>query len=324
MNKISILTVLIFIAFLSCKSQEVKKGSASAHAKSYAEISVKEGGKWVGKQYEGGVFKNVTSLKLPSEHTDHSYYIRYEGPGWESNKVGYRLYLDWRNAIDIFGKLTDELVLHQVGQDGFDSYHLMTDWGSDILKVGKGLGIGAIGRFDGKEVLHFNKVQSTEATVENTSKNSSVNIFYQGWETLNEVINLTSNLSIAPDERLTKHTFQASKAINGICTGIVKLNDLKLISKESANKKWAYIATYGNQSILNDNLGMAIFYQTNTVENVVNSPYDHLLIFKPTTKAVTYYFGGAWEREYEGLKTEAAFFAYLNQKLEILNNQDKL
>lgn len=32
------------------------------------------------------------------------------------------------------------MVLPLVGLDGFDSYHLKQDWGSDILKVGKGQG----------------------------------------------------------------------------------------------------------------------------------------------------------------------------------------
>ena len=84
-----------------------------------------------------GTFKNVTELKVPAEHTDHSWYIRYEGPGWESNKVGYRLYLDWRNCIDIFGKVTDSIILPKVGQDGFDSYHEKSRLGTRYFKSWK-------------------------------------------------------------------------------------------------------------------------------------------------------------------------------------------
>jgi len=69
-----------------------------------AEISIKVGGEFVNRKYEGGAFQNIQFLRVPPEHTDHSNFIRYEGPGWESDIVGYRFYLDWRNAIDIFGK----------------------------------------------------------------------------------------------------------------------------------------------------------------------------------------------------------------------------
>jgi len=164
----SILAGATLCLLASCGSKK-EVAQPSKNQKNYAEISVKEGGKWNGRKYEGGTFKNVQSLRVPESHTDHSFYIRYEGPGWESNKVGYRLYLDWRNAIDIYGKLTDTLVLPQVGQDGFDSYHKMSNWGADILKVAKGLGVGSIGRVIDNEMYHFKEVDSTFAKVESTS-----------------------------------------------------------------------------------------------------------------------------------------------------------
>ncbi|WP_144891953.1 DUF4861 family protein [Flavobacterium tiangeerense] len=292
--------------------------------KTYAEISVKEGGKWEDRKYIGGTFKNVQKLKLAPEHTDHSFDIRYEGPGWESNKIGYRLYLDWRNAIDIFGKKTDAVVLPQVGQDGFDSYHEMSDWGSDILKAGKGIGIGSIDRYLNNERLHFYEVDSTLAKVENKSKSSAVKINYYGWKTAGEKIDFTSQLTIASDQRHTQHTIQASKAISGICTGIVKQKNTEIFKKVSQNKKWAYLATYGTQSLIPDQLGMAIFYEVNTIEAEVSAEFDHLLVFKPSTKGVTFYFLGAWEQEKDGIKNKGAFVKYLDEKLIELNKKGKI
>jgi hypothetical protein len=304
------------------KSNEVF--SQTAQSKTYAEVSVKEGGKWEGRKYIGGTFKNVQRLKLATEHTDHSFDIRYEGPGWESNKIGYRLYLDWRNAIDIFGKKTEKIVLSQVGQDGFDSYHEMSDWGADILKAGKGIGIGSIDRYLNKERLHFYEVDSTIATVANTPENSVVKVQYYGWKTASDKIDFTSELTIQPNQRYTQHTIHPSKAIEGICTGIVKQKNTELLQKESQNKKWAYIATYGTQSLVPDQLGMAIFYQTNSVENIVDAEFDHLLLFKPTTKVVDFYFLGAWEQEPNGIKSKEAFVKYLEERLKTLEKNNKM
>ena len=292
--------------------------------KTYAEISVKEGGKWNERKYEGGTFKNVDSLWVPAQHTDHSFDIRYEGPGWESNKVGYRLYLDWRNAIDIFGKVTDTLVLANVGQDGFDSYHEMGNWGADILKVAKGLGIGSIGRVIDNEMYHFNEVDSTFAQLYNGSDRSEVKINYYGWKTNNEKTDLESVLSIFPDQRYTKHTIKSSEQIRGICTGIVKLNGLPVIKKISENKSWGYIATYGIQTLFNDNLGMAVFFKTETVEKTFEGPYDHLIEFKPAKEKVTFYFLGAWEKEAGGIKTKEEFIQYLDNNLKKLDESNEL
>ena len=338
MKAFKILLALMLLSLVACKDQNKNSENVTEDStemgltevqKTYAEISIAEGGDWIDgtrghKEYGGGTgFKNVNSLKVPEEHTDHSWYIRYEGPGWESNKVGYRLYLDWRNATDIFGKKVDTMVLSKVGQDGFDSYHEPEAWGQDILKVGSGLGIGSIGRLVDNKVVHFKEVDSTFASVENSMENSKVNVSYHGWKTGNDKIDLSSTYTIAPDQRYTKHTIQPSKAINGICTGIVD-HGVEYFNKESENKKWGYIATYGEQTLVPDDLGMAIFYQTETADKVFKGEFDYLIEFKPTTTPVSFYFLGAWEQEKDGIKTKEEFLAYLDGLLNELNQNSTL
>ncbi|CAH8282679.1 uncharacterized protein DUF4861 [Mariniflexile fucanivorans] len=337
MKNIVIITLFIFTLF-SCKEKKTDsiKNTLNdnvevklAH-KTYAEISIAQGGDWVDgsrghKEYSAGTsFKNVDELQVPSEHTDHTWFLRYEGPGWENNQIGYRLYLDWRNAIDIFGKKVDSLVLPYVGQDGFDSYHEPSPWGQDILKAGKSMGIGSFGRIVADTVVHFQSVKNTFAKIDNTDNNSSVNIRYQGWESGNESIDLNTKLTIYPQDRYTKSELTPSKEIAGICTGIVKFKEIPLIKKEE--KKWAYIATYGKQTLASppDNLGMALFYNLEDVAEQKTGVDDHLVIFKPTIKPITYYFLGAWEQEQNGIKTQEAFIQDLNTKLEALDNTNIL
>ncbi|WP_246022105.1 hypothetical protein [Flavobacterium cellulosilyticum] len=69
--------MVALLGFISCQSQNITKSSTNSGA--YDEISMKEGDKWDGRKYIGGTFKNVTTLKLAPEHTDHSFDIRYEG-----------------------------------------------------------------------------------------------------------------------------------------------------------------------------------------------------------------------------------------------------
>lgn len=326
-GKIHLVLLISLISFTACKDktntsnskQEVGIEKKEEVSKTYAEISIKEGGEWQGRKYVGEnfTFKNVEFLRAPDSLTDHSYYVRYEGPGWESNKVGYRLYLDWRNAIDIFGKKVDTMVLSQVGVDNYDSYHEENPWGMDILKAGSSLGIGSYGRFDGSTVTHFQVVDSTTAQIHNEANESGVTVNYYGWEASNQKIDLRAQLMIAADSRLTKASLAPSKAGEGLCTGIVKFDGIDLIQKEGENG-WAYIATYGEQTLVPDNLGMVIFYKVDEVETVTDAEFDHLLVFKPTTDTITYYFGGAWEQEKNGITTKDAFVAYLDSTLATL------
>ena len=51
---------------------------------------------------------------------------------------------------------------------------------------------------------------------------------------------------------------------------------------------------------------------------------DYLLVFKPTTKATSFYLLGAWEQQKDGIKTQEEFVQYLDPKLEVLNKKGKL
>ncbi len=337
MKKLAFLS-LVILSLVSCKEKKSESNSeAKANQKSemksastvFAEISIAQGGKWIDgsrghKEYNGGTsFKNVDSIKVPKEHTDHSWFIRYEGPGWENSQIGYRLYLDWRNAIDIFGKRVDTLVLPYVGQDGFDSYHEPSPWGQDILKAGKSMGIGGYGRMVADTVAHFRNVKNTFASVKNLDGYSIINISYEDWKTGNDSIDLHAQLTMYQNDRFTKAELTPSKAITGICTGIV---DHGVAFHKKEGEKWAYIATYGLQTLASppDNLGMALFYKLDEVAEQKKGLYEHLVIFKPSTETITYYFLGTWEQEPNGIKTEDAFIQDLNKKLKVLDKTNVL
>ncbi|MDZ7292279.1 MAG: DUF4861 domain-containing protein [candidate division KSB1 bacterium] len=286
-----------------------------------AELSHKVGGKFVNRKYEGGTFQNVQYLRVPPEHTDHSFYIRYEGPGWESDKVGYRFYLDWRNAIDIFGKKTPAMVLQNVGLDGFDSYHAMADWGMDILKVGESLGIGSLAMWHEGKARRVSQTDSvTCAIVANGAVYSQIQTKYFGWKVGAGSYDVVSDLSITAGSRLTKHAIEISGNPENLCTGIVKLENSKLLSPPETITGWTYLATYGQQSLANDNLGMAVLYRKNDLIEVSEDQYSHVVVLKPESGQLIYYFLAAWEEEPGGIKTAEEFETYLNQTIAELNS----
>src|SRR5690606_3914578 len=291
----------------------------------YAEISVKENGSWEDGKYNGGSFANVSELIVPENHSDHSGFIRYEGPGWENAQVGYRLYLDWRNAIDIFGKKVDTMVLHQVGHPNGTSYHDDAPWGLDILKAGKSMGLGGFGRYLDGEVAHFENVGSTRVKIDNGRDRSMVQIDYTQWTTAGESFDLTANISIFPGDRFSLVELKPSSKISGLSTGIVKFADIPLERAEFDGGEWGYIATYGKQTLAgeDDRLGMALFYNKDQVEQFIEGTDDHLVVFKELDH-IEYYFLAAWEQEKGGIKSEIEFIADLDNKLKMLDRDGKL
>ncbi len=295
--------------------------------KTQAVLGIKEGGewKWVTKnngneqwEYQGGTFHQVTHLKVDEKHTDHSFDIQIEGPGWESDKIGYRLYLDWRNATDIFGKKTDSLVLQKVGLDGFDSYHEMQSWGVDVLKVGSSLGIGTLAFWDGEKAVRVEKTDSIICDVKSGENESNVNVNYFGWEIDSIKTDLKTKLSIDAGSYLTHYQINLSNELPNLATGIVRLPDTETAVFDDLKPGWACYATFGKQTLQNDMLGMCIFFRTKDLIGYKEDKYSHVIVLKPENNKLDYYFGAAWEQDVSGVKSMDDFKALLKDQVKFL------
>lgn len=279
-----------------------------------AELSHKVNGTWKNREYIGGNFKNVDFLKVPPEHKDHSWFIRYEGPGWESDKVGYRFYLDQRNANDVFGKTTREVALQLAGQDGFDSYHNMQPWGMDVMKVGKSLGLGSIGSFYKDAAIRVEKTDGVNCRItENGNVYSSILTNYSGWLIGEKKHDLRSRLSIHAGTRLTHALLDITNNPDNIVTGIVKDSAAKLFTEKGNDNQWGYVATYGKQSLNKDELGLAVLFRPVDVIDFTEDEFSDIVKLKPHQGNLEYYFLAAWVGEPDGIKDENQFLTYLKQ-----------
>ncbi len=293
-------------------------------SRAYAEVSMKVDYNFVNGKYSGGRFQNYDSLKVPAGHTDHNALFRYEGPGWESDKVGYRFYIDWRNRIDIFGKKTNELVLKDVGindrEAKDDSYHSMLDWGMDVFKVGNTLGIGSYGMMVNDSLYMVSERDSVICVIaENGPVKAEVKTNFYGWKAGDKKYDLTSHLSITGGSRLTKAELDINDSPENLVTGLAKEEHSEYFEKKS-NGEWSYIALYGKQSLADDNLGIALFYNNDELINQKETSDSYAVLLKPVDGQVVYYFCAAWEKEPEGIKNKEEFISYLDKKMEELNN----
>ena len=298
------------------------KGNTDEYPKrTYAELAHKIGGQFNGNTYEGGFsWVKPNYMKLPGTFRDHAYYIKYEGPGWESDKVGYRFYLDQRNAIDVFGKKTPGIVLPGTGIDGYDSYHNMSDWGMDNMKVGKALGIGSIAFWDGQKAVRVENRDSAVCFIPTDGKiRSQVNTTYYGWDVGGNKFNLKSLISIDAGSRASHMELQADKYVSNLTTGIIKNNDTELLKSDYNTGDWAYIATFGKQSLNNDVMGLAVFYKKKQLKMLTEDDLNHLVVLTPENGYVEYYFMATWELEWQPVNNITDFMNALDEELIRLN-----
>jgi len=281
-----------------------------------AELSHKFGGNFENRKYIGGEFRNVSYLKVPTEHTDHSFYIRYEGPGWESDKVGFRFYLDWRNATDVFGKKTNEMILQNVGLDGFDSYHEPAVWGQDVFKAGKSLGIGSFGILNGQNIVHVSVVDSVDCQiVVNGCVKSLIRTNYYGWTVGNQKYHVTSDISIFAGSRLTHVELTFNHTPDSLVTGFIRDISGMFFTDSSAN--FNAMALY-QKCLANDNLGIAIIVPARNMVQTGATETDYFYQLGNFKNKVSYSFLAAWEQEPGGITNSDAFKSEIRRVLSEL------
>jgi hypothetical protein len=301
---------------------------AESPKRTQAEISHRVGGEWKPRdkeprlqEYVGGTFENVRALTPPPQYTDHGNFIRYEGPGIESDGVAYRVYLDWRNGFDIFGKKVTRPVLQDIGQDGYDSYHEMADWGMDILKVGESLGTGGFGFWTGTRVALVSKVKEWHATItENGNVYSSFQIQYRGWKIHRKTVDLTADLSMTAGSRLVRTRLRLSEDLPNLAVGIVKHPGTELIQgpTDITGRAYTYVGSWGRQSLNNDMLGMAILFKRASRTSQKEDTANYVSVVTPAGRRFEYYFLAAWAGEPGGVQTKEDFVRYLDEEAEKL------
>ncbi|MDR1632215.1 MAG: DUF4861 domain-containing protein [Dysgonamonadaceae bacterium] len=309
------------------KHVKIVPGQAIKYPKrTYAELSHKIGGHFEGHEYKGDFsWVKPNYLRVPDNFRDHAYYIKYEGPGWESDKAGFRFYLDQRNAIDVFGKKTPGIVLPFVGVDNYETYHHPAIWGMDNMKVGSALGIGSIAVWDGKQAVRVEKTDSVVCYIPADGKvRSQVMTNYYGWDANGTKCNLKSLISIDAGSRASHIELLSDKEIKDLATGINKDKNVEFFTNIDSQNEWSYIATFGKQSLNDDNLGLALFVRTKQIKTLTEDSRNHVVILSQGKGYVDYYIMPAWESDWEPVVTKTDFLRCIEEVMNRLNNTPKL
>ncbi len=240
-----------------------------------------------------------------SEHTSAAYQM--EGPAWENDKVGFRNYLDQRNGMDIFGKLTGKMVLDSVGVKGGPSYHEPDVWGMDVLKVGTSLGAGAIGYLCRDSIYRVGDNGSgTYHVLFEGSQRSRFNLTYSNWEVEGNPLEVVHQVEIAGGRHYYQGTvtYQGTDEILKLVPGIVnmKSDELHLLR---ADPHHTALITHDKQSEDGSVLAMALLVpteylaahgETKALGEGITQTYYAVLEAAPG-QPVSYRFYALWEKE---------------------------
>lgn len=224
--------------FSAKEKKEVTLSWAAVDPKFTVRTSVRFG-KRAGKKEP---VKPATEEVLPANEVHAALgYQRYQtdGPTWENDKVGFRHYLDGRNAKDVFGKKTPGITPENVGVNEKleveDDYHKMHDWGRDVFPVGNSAGLGGFALLVNDQVQRLGITgKDTLNTIETTTfkivsegpENSVLSYKYDNWNINGTLYQAQETTSIWPG----MYGFKNTVSVEGL-----QKNDLFLVALSNIN-----------------------------------------------------------------------------------------
>lgn len=228
-----------------------------------------------------------------------SYQQKYEGLGWESDRVGWRMYFDERNAFDMWGKKQHAMLLDYFALPGVD-YHSESPLGRDTYKIGDALGIGSVGAYVDGKTDKVSKVDSrTWKVIADGPVRAIADLIYKGWDVNGKKVDITSRLTVWGGQHWFDHhiTVRGADGLT-IVTGLpVKPASEVLFtasSPEQAKGKAYALMTWGHQvlepgatsteSLPDHTMGLAVIIpDAGEVKRDLKDPANHL-VGVPVTK----------------------------------------
>jgi rhamnogalacturonyl hydrolase YesR len=281
----------------------------------HAILNVQDGGALDGGVLKGGTFHLRKSYQVPADHFVHDGLIAFEGVGWESDKVAYRLYLDGRNVTDIYGKKLPGPILQSIGQNVGD-YHAMSDWGQDIYQVGTSLGIGGIGVVRNGRAEQIGP-SAIAAEVANTAITGEATVSHSVFDAGGG--SLRASYKIRHGQALTFVDAVATGSVSPVATGFRHHPGVSLL-RGGEPEAWSYFASWGQQALTNDNLGLAIFFKSSdTHDDVRDDGQSYFVTFKDP-RHVKYAFAATWVQDNSGVRNLNGFQTWLDATVDGLNH----
>jgi hypothetical protein len=260
-------------------------------------------------------------LRIRQDYRDRTYALfsaKYEGLGWESENIAFRVYFDPRNAIDIYGKRRQSLQLRLYATPEYP-YHEESPEGRDIFRVGEAIGIGAVAAWvDGKVVKAAEVKERTWRIVSTGPVRAIVEVGYGGWKLGDKTISVRSRIIMWAGEHGFYHTISVDpQASASFVTGLPvrqEIPPVKSIPAEKGSATW--LATWGEEVLApgatatkmvpGENLGLAILTANPQAEFAADQA-NNLLRFAPQNGDVTWYAMAAWDQENKTEKKSSIF-----------------
>src|ERR1039457_4235802 len=237
---------------------------------------------------------------------------RYEGLGWESEDIAWRIYFDKRNAIDIYGKRRPGLYLDLFAAPQY-MYHLESPLGRDIFKVDPTLGVGSVAAMvDGKATPVAEVAERKWRVLASGPVRSIGEYEFKGWKVGGKTVDLISRFTQWAGEhgfhhRITLTGNAGDDAGLSLAAALPKKPGIDPLMTSLAQNMRA-VVTWGHQVVVpgttarstelpDQDLGLALLGPSGQLASPIQDAANYLFPLTLTNNSAEWYAAAMWDQE---------------------------
>src|ERR1022692_4487002 len=237
---------------------------------------------------------------------------RYEGLGWESEDIAWRIYFDKRNAIDIYGKRRPGLYLEVFAAPQY-VYHLESPLGRDIFKVDPTLGVGSVAAMvDGKATPVAEVAERKWRVLASGPVRSIGEYEFKGWKVGGKTVDMVSRFTQWAGEhgfhhRITLIGDAAASAGLSLAAALPKKPGIDPFITSLAQNMLAAV-TWGHQVVApgtsarsielpDQDLGLALLGPKGPLASPTQDAANYLFPLTLTNNSAEWYAAAMWDQE---------------------------
>ena len=276
-------------------------------------------------------FPTITTLSSPGNTETRPYYdvVYLHGPVFESELVGYRIYYDNRQSIDIYGKIKQRIELPVTHFHTTDE-QLAEGYGADVLWAGQTVSLGSFRGWDPekKEPLYIDNVKTRQESLRASGPiRTIVEVKDYDWLYENHYITMTQYYTLWAGHRDVKvEIFFEDKLINEtFCTGVQKLEtDISgFLDGKGIAGSWGTNQPEKGKNIF-ETVGLGIYMPNKYIKDYREDAGNYLFnIGNDGKQYIHYYITFCNKKEETGWKKNIEWFSHVKNWAKIKNEEDE-
>lgn len=272
-------------------------------------------------------YPRVNSLEFQGDvSTRHTYDAVYgHGAMWESEYVGFRVYMDHRQSIDLYGKKHPQMELDTVNFYSNRDF-LAAGYGEDILWAGQSVGAGSFRGLRAGQPVYVDTVKARgQRVVEEGPLRTIVEVWDRDWQINGKTLQMTQRYTMYGGHRDVQVDIylQGASDTDVFATGAQKLEmeNQGFTDKSGLVGSWGRNVPEKGSPDLIEGVGIGVYVEPQYVSRVIEDDLNYLVHIHPVNGHIRYHLAVASDMQLEGgFHSAESWFKHLSSWQKLLQS----